>query len=1062
MTANSERAGTLQKVLYGVFALYVFAFAFDKVSTSISGRASQLSVIGGSIRTLVFWGYAALFLWTIYQLGPKSEVYRHQTSTLILICLIIMFGLQNYTSLDLKIGGDEKANEYGKWESNMFWVYFLFLGALFINFSLYSKTGVTLTMSSVAAVIVLIYLTYVSVAVKNTRTLNELYLSEYAFEIPTTALFCLVGTFFAIATTKNLFVLTDQDKINDLIKTFLLFVPAIFIAYQMGTCVSDTRHQQKMLTVTKLQNLSKILDTSWQYHDISEQYISDTIDFLVSTSGSPLSSNDIHTRLMVRSRDDVTNWGFKPELAPLDLWTEIEKYIKGGKYKKFNIGSFLSPNRKNENPTKASLAFSPINAGILMLFITSLIVIGWSGGVWYTGLYKGLSVVSCILLAVGVGVIAYLGYATRTVSHNIDSRNEVYCLQYNMNPDQCLRARPQFEQTVFFLLDRVTLIKAGTGPVVVNNTNIFGANASLSNDPNQNANMRTIYSTLTQYSTGQPIKVTVDAYITAYRNLVTYATEVNIKQIENISSVMIYSGSDDIAFGDTKINSLTLADIYTLLTDDDAFARSSGLNPYLSRGDLPFDTDNEFFGLHPDPQTNAVKLFFTYEKRGSDFKDALLTVLKTKHLFRDLVYAENPDYSTTMNPRRAVILYSGNFDIMNKAARYLNFLKDFFKSQLQANFMAGDMSDTSSETWKKLTEKAASWDEFKISITGTQFDLITKITSSDLSVDDKAILSDVLMHAIKPQNTGYDRVVNDYLNKLFWIAKLESIHDNSQVTKDVAKIESGFMTPAAILLLLIAILLCIFVFLKMNLKLDTDDHFSDYFKTSVAGSKYSAQHNPLFILIILIILCYNTYNFFNLYKLESRAVGSVLFTNSPMWGGKISVIPLVVSLCSVLMFLPLYYSNFVDRGSVFFVISVVTSALCSPLVYFSNSHESRLNIRKFNSISLLVVFCLTFFLLISQRGGGIKNSFLRISCFVITIGIALGFTSIPSILFEVFIPELSDEELQERLKRTNIGVFFALILGFILYFIYFVMMKKTPLFSNKINRLDLPKSMSLS
>ncbi len=471
--AQSYSLTTEQKILWGLFLLYLTSFTVDKVDLTINGRASKTSVAFGSVRTVIMWGFAVVFLWYMYKLGPRSDVYEHSVpSGTIIAFILIIFGLQSFTQLNLKANGDEKFNEYGKFEANMFWIYFLYLGALVLNWWFFNKNTTALVMSGASAIIILIYLTYVSVATRNAKTLNKLYTCGNALSVPMIALFSIVVLYFAIYSNKAQFLLSDQTKVAELLKMFLLYLPPVFLAYQMGACVSDTLQQQKMLVVSKVQGAIKVLNTSWKYYDITNSRLSKIIDGLVSTKGKPLSGKDIHGSMMVTSKEELEIYDLADNL-PLDLWNKTGDYIKSQKSRQFNISNFFDANRKNTDPLKTSGALAPINVGILMLFITSVLIVAWGGAFYWSQLYKSIGSLSWVFAICSIGLISYAGYILRNTSHIVDSRNEIYCMEYQMDYTACQKAKPQFQQTTFFLLDRVNTIINGTGIVTVNNTPLF-------------------------------------------------------------------------------------------------------------------------------------------------------------------------------------------------------------------------------------------------------------------------------------------------------------------------------------------------------------------------------------------------------------------------------------------------------------------------------------------------------------------------------------------------------------------------------------------------------------
>lgn len=1054
-----------QKILWGLFLSYMAAFTVEKTNTAINGVASTASVTSASIRTTIMWAFAVAFLWYMYKIGPVSDIYEHAIpSSAIIAFLITIYGIQSFTSLNLKASADEKSNEYGKYESNIFLVYLLYVGALLLNWWFFDKKGVPLVMSGISALIVLIYLTYASVATRRSRTLSKMYLSEGAFNIPMLVLFFIVILYFAVYSSKNQFIQSDQRKVIELLKTFLLYIPPIFIAYQMGTCVSDTVEQQRMLVVSKLQNLSQVLSSSWDYSDISQKYISDIIDYCISTDGKPLKATDVHGRLIAKDRQEVAQYNLT-DTVPLDLWSKINDYVKSQKNRGFDISNFMDQNRKNDDPLKGSPALAPINVGILMLFITSLIVIGWGGAFYWSKLWKGVSPFSWVLAAITIGIVAYMGYLMRNTSHNVDSRNEVYCMQYKMNPQACAAARPQFEQSTFFLADRVAAIKNGEGVITVNNTTLFDG-AAVGSDPNGNRNMKTTYGLIAAYGSLPPstasLKDIITSFATAYNVLVSCASVVNLKIASGSENVKIYTGSDEIVFGNVLYSSITLSDIMAACIDNDNFAQSLNLTAYVPKNDVGFNSDNDFFGLHADSQTQVVSLYFNYEVSGQTFKDSLKTVLFTKNLFRDITFTATSDYNKTMNPSLALKMYGGDFDVNNPKAKYINVIKKAMKDLLAKNFIGSITSYDA--TWRAISGEAAEWDVTKTSMTGTQYDLITSVITAKLSVDDQIIITDALMHAISPRaGVLYDAYIDDYMNKLFWIAKLESVHDNSQVTADVNRLESKNMTVASVLLGIGLIMLFVYVFNILQIDVETTDYFQDYFKTGIAGSKKGVQHNGMLMIIILSLVCFNLFNYINLYMIENRAISSVLFTSTPLWGGKIVTIPLVISICILLAVVPLFYRKIADRSSVYFVTLILIAMLCSPLVYFMKNSDAGTKTnayKKLNGTSLLIVCCLTFFLLISGTPSGAAAKNFRIAMYILTFILALTFTSLPTMIIESLKPDMSEEELEGRMRQVNIGVFSSLGIYVIIYFIYFVIMKKEPLFTNTIPKMELPKSLS--
>lgn len=1054
-----------QKILWGLFLSYMAAFTVEKTNATVNGVASTTSVASGAIRTTIMWGFAVVFLWYMYTIGPVSDVYEHAIpSSAMIAFFIIIYGIQSFTSLNLKASADEKSNEYGKYESNVFLVYLLYVGALFLNWWFFDKKGVPLVMSGVSALVVLIYLTYASVATRKSRTLNKLYLSEAAFNIPMLALFFIVILYFAVYSSKNQFIISDQRKVIDLLKTFLLYIPPIFVAYQMGTCVSDTVEQQRMLVVGKLQNLLNVFSPSWEYRDIASKYIGDIIDYSVSTDGMPLKAGDVHGRLIAKDRQEVAQYNLS-DTVPLDLWSKINDHVKSQKSRTFDISNFMDQNRKNADPLKGSPALAPINVGILMLFITSLMVIGWGGAFYWSKMWQGVSPFSWILAVITIGIVAYMGYLMRNTSHNVDSRNEVYCMQYKMDPQACAAARPQFEQSTFFLADRVAAIKNGEGVVSVNNTTLFEG-AAIGSDPNGNRNMKTTYGLLANYGSSPPstssLKDAIASFVAAYNVLVSCASAVNLKVAPESQTVKVYTGSDETVFSNVLYNSITLGDIMAACSDADRFAQSLNLTPYVPKNDVGFDSDNDFFGLHADTQTKVVSLYFNYERSGQTFKDSLKTVLTMRNMFRDITFTVPTNYTKTMNPSLAIKLYSGDFDVNNPKARYIAVIKKAMKDLLQKNFVGTAKSYDA--TWRAISGNTATWDVAKTSMTGTQYDLITSVVTAKLSVEDQIILTDVLMHAISPRaGVRYDVYMDDYMNKLFWIAKLESVHDNSQVTADVNRLESKNMTLASVFLGIGFIMLFAYVFITFKVGVETTDYFQDYFKTGMAGSKKGVQHNGMLMVIILTLICYNLFNYINLYIIENRAISSVLFTSTPLWGGKVVTIPLIISICSLLALVPLFYRKITDRSSVYFVTLILIAMLCSPLVYFMKNSDAitkATTYKKLNGISLLVVCCLTFFLVISGTPSGTAAKNFRIAMYILTFLIALTFTSLPTMVIESLKPDMSEEELENRIKQINIGVFTSLGVYVIIYYIYFVIMKKEPLFTNTIPKMELPKSLS--
>ena len=1060
--AQSYSLTTPQKVLWGVFLLYLASFVIDKTDLTINGRASNISVTFGNLRTVAMWAFAIIFLWYMYSLGPKSPVYEHSVpSGTIIAFILIIFGLQSFTKLDLKSQGNEKFNEYGKFESNMFWIYFLYIGSLVLNWWFLNKNGTGLIMSGMSAIIVLIYLTYVSVATRNTKTLNKLYTSESALSVPMIGLFAITILYFAIYSNKAQFLLADQPKITELLKMFLLYLPPVFLAYQMGTCVSDTLQQQKMLVVSKIQNILKMFDTSWVYYDIVNNRSSKIIDSLVSTEGKPLSGKDIHGQLIVTTKDELELYDIKASL-PLDLWQQMSQYIKAQKNRQFDISDYFNPNKKNTNPSKKSGALAPINVGILMLFITSVMIVLWGAAFYWSKLYKSLSIISWVLALVAIGIIAYAGYLFRNTSQIVDSRNEVYCMQYNMDYATCEAAKPQFEQTTFFLLDRVNSIINGTGVITINNYTLFDG-APLTNDTTGNRNMKSTYTLLSTYPTSQTsISDSVQAFRSAYARLIKYVTEINLKISKTNAGVKIYTGSPETVTGNVLLNSITLKNIYDICTDSDYFAQSIDLSPYSPNTSQTFNTDNEYFGLYADPSTQIVALYFKYEGKGQQFKDDLKIVLFTKYIFNDLTYAPSVDCRKTFNPRLALSLYSGNFDIDNLTATYISHLKTAMKAVLQKNIL-GTINNFQ-ESWTALSSPKAEWSVAKLSMTSTQYDLINSVVTSKASSQDQVILTDVLMHAIVPRSgVLYDDYIDDYLSKLFWVVKLELTHDSSQVTTDINTLEKTNISRSIILLTLCLGILVIYVWLSMKIQIDSTDYFSDYFKTSIAGSKLGQQHNAMLIVIILTLIIYNLYNNINLYLLENKAVSSMMFSSKPVWGGKITTISLVVSVCSILGFIPLFYRNIADRGSVYFITLILTAMMSSPLVYFFKQKSFQTKIgayRKFNSVALIAVCCSCFFLIISGKPDNQYAKYFKYGLYAITVILAAAFVSLPTMFLEATNKNITDDELEGRLEQINLGVVGSLITYLLFYWIYFSWMKKQPLFTNTITKVELPKSIS--
>lgn len=1038
------------------FVLYLILYVCEKFSSGVQRSTPVL----GNLKAVTQFAIALIFAFVVYELGPDITYQdRKLPSQLLIFIPIIVYMLQEYTDTTLT-SGSEKSNENAKNWMNSMYIFLLLALCMILNWKFYdSQLGFrSFVMSGLGIGLYFAYTIYANVSANNSgNTLKSFELTDKALNLPKTLTFFATMLYFTVLCMKNVFVSGEAKKFKSKLYACAFAIPMIAGAFLMGSTVSDSIFGIKRLMVTKLLNILKLVDGSWTYHNICTQKLNEIITDIISVKSSinTPNANDVEALLTIDDQSVLDRFDLT-DSVPLDLFQKLQTYLQA-RNRGLDLKRFLGF-YKNTDPLGSGSLIANI-PGIWSCMLLGVVVIAYIGMAVFT---KNLSFSSFYpLLGIGslITFLIYLGYTARLISHASSARNEVYCEQYDLKGEDCNNSDSQYQQANFQLINQIGIIQAGTGAVTVDGVDVL--------DIASGQNMKTLYNTMKNYPGQTAITDSIDTMIAAFNSLKSMAIEINLQAIPDAKSIKMYSAAADPISSDLNITDISLQDLVDVLVDSDGFMQTLGAKAYVPDTSKTFVSGdgNAYFSVSQDPTTKNSVMMINYAGKGQTFRQHVMDLFRVREIVKEMIYDSanlGNNFAVTMNPQLLRNLYSsGEFDVNATGHPYIDAIKTSFKTILSSKLSL----DLTTDKFAQLTSPRTNWNSMKAFQTSGQHDVISNLPS--LTSGDAMTIKDLLMHAIAPKaDSQYDSTVDAYLGNLLWVTKLELLNDTSNVMNEVNYVENTMFFGLNVSTGVFVVVFVICLFSSLGLKFSSDSYFSDYFQSAALGSKMSKDHNSLFLLVTLICLIYAVTSFADLYSLEKTSLSNVIFTDTSIWGGKKTTILLVVSICTLLMFVPMYFPSSEKREHIYLVTFLLICMMCSPLVYFLKSgakNNTILVARKFNSVAVVAVFACVCLLLISKDHPLLKKNSWKKRGIYLTVGmVCLTCVSAPMMYLDIYQPEISSTEFDDRIKKVNIGIYASMGIYAALYLLFFVKMQRKQLFANPIPSLWDRSSVAIS
>ncbi len=1034
---------TSENVMRLAFVVYLLLYISEKFSAGVQRETPVI----GILKVISQFAIAIIFAFVVYELGPNiTSQERKLPSHLLILAPIIVYVLQEYTDTTL-LAGSAKENENARNWVNSLYISFMLALCLVLNWYFYDadRGFNSFLVSGLGIVLYFAYTIYANVSANSGNSLKSFELTEKAMDFPKTLTFFATMLYFTVLSMKNIFVLDNAKKFTSKLYACAFAIPIIAGSYAIGTSISDTIFSNKRLMVTKLLNIIKSIDGGWTYYDICSQQLNTLINNIISAKSSILtpSANDVEAFLNIDDQNVLDRFGLE-DTIPLNLFQKLQSYLQT-RNGSLDLKRFLGYYKNTDPLASGSLLFN--NTGVW-----SLLTLGSTAFVYAIAAVKTkhinvLSTYPILGLGALVGILIYLGYTCRLISHSSAARNEVYCEQYGLHGDECDNSNTQFQQANFQLVNQIGTIKAGSGAINVDGIEIHRiANGR---------NMKTLYNIMRNYPGQTPVTESIDLMMAAYNNLKSMAIEIHLQPIANASSIKIYSAAADPISSKLDVTDISLQDLLDVLVDDNSFMQSLGGYPYVPDTSKTFISGdgNAYFSVTSDPSTKNDVIMINYANKGQTFRQSIMDLFRVREVVKEMIYDFaniDSNLNLTMNPRLLRNLYSsGEWDVNASNSPYIDAMKTSFKAILSSKLSLNLTSDR----FAQLTSPRSDWPTMKAFQTGGQYDVISnlpKLTSEDLLV-----VKDLLMHAISMDpNSVYDTTVDAYLNELLWVTKLELLNDTSTVMDEVDYVENTLFTRLNITTVVFVVVFGYLLFKALGLSRSSDSYFTDYFQSAALGSKMSVQHNSLYLVVLFICLIYAVANLTDLYSLEKTSLSNVIFTNTSIWGGKKTTIPLVISICVLLMSFPMYFPSSEKREHILFVTFLMICMMCSPLIYFLKGgakNNAALVARKVNGVAVVVIFAYVSLLLISKDSPWLaKKSWSKTGIYLLAGSICLTCVSAPMMYLDIYQPDISASEFDDRIKKVNIGIYASIGIYAALYLMVYTKMQRKKLFANPI------------
>lgn len=1037
-----------EKIMRMIFCLYLILYISEKFSSSLQRRIPTI----GNLKAVSQFAIALTFAYLVVHTG--SRVQDQTTSQLTILIPVIVYLLQEYTETTLSSGSSQENENLKNWMNSMYIFVFCAL-CLAINWYFYDpdKSFPSFLLTGLGISLYLFYTIYANTSANAGNTEKSFVLTKSTLNFPKTLTFFSVMLYFSIMCMKSLCVAAKPEQFNTKLYACAFAIPLIVGSFQIGSFVSDSIWALKRLFVTKLLTIVNLIDKNWTYHDICSEKLNNIVTGIISVqkSISTPGLDELKAWLTVDDPKMLESFGLTGTV-PLDLFQELNAYFQI-RNNRFDLGQFLGRFYKNTDPSKTSTLIYN-NTGIWSCFTLGALTLVYMGTAVWTQKLKISSFLSALATAALVGFLVYLGYTFRTVSHASAARHEIYCEQYDLQGSECNASDYQYQQANFHLVNQINTIKAGSGVVSVNDSEIY--------DVKYGQNMTQLYNVLKTYPGQLSITDNIDAMVKAFNNLKSIAIETSLQFKSDASSINIYSASPDPVSANLDLTDITLQNLIDILTDARNFMQSLGVSAYVPDPQRAFVLDNAYFSVIQAPDdSNKTILLINFANKGQFFRQNVMDCFRVKQVVEEMIYgfsALGNNVNVTMNPMLLRNLYSSSqFDINANNHPYIDAVKASMRAilvkKLAIDLPAGD--DLASFRFAQLTSPRSNWSSIKTFKTNGENEIISNLPS--MSSQDVIVVKDFLMHAILPATSSkYDSTINMYLENLLWIVKLELLNDASPIMTDINYVENIVFRNLNIwtAVFVVAFVFCAFHSLKIGFT--SDSYFNDYFQSSALGSKPSSAYNSLILLITLISLTLSVSIFTDIYRLEKASLANIVFTDSSFWGGKQSTIPLIISICTLLMFLPMYFPRLDNREHIYLVTFLLICTLCSPIVYTAQNtkKDTVLTARRFNGVAVIVVFALVSFLLITRDSSWLKTNHWNKGGVYLVLGvICLTCVSTPMMFLDLYQPEISKIEFNDKIKTVNNGVYIAICMYALLYIPFFVMMKRKKLFSNPIPTL---------
>ena len=1085
---GSPRLSRDQKILVAIFGVYVGLWVVDKIGLTLArGRAGAASTVTSWFRVGTMVVYGIVLCWHIYTVSDPQRTTRAPPSVLVLALLLAMYALHYYSRLDSY--QSEKANEYAKSEWSNYFVVGLYIAALVISqMHVYDKeqatSGIALLVTSVCALIAVMYAAYGSFSVKSSFTAERAKAMSNAVGLPVLFLLFVTLAFFAFVGGRDALAPADQGKLSAAIRVLPVIAIPVVLSYMVGSATKDTVHHLNDLLVKKLIAVSKTLDVNSVYYEIFQKKVDDLLDRLVSVkTGTAPTWGSIKADLTVSTIDEAAAFQLTDQL-PIHLTDKVETFLKtkvAPNNPAFSFEKFMYWGNRNWDPLKSPVAIAPFNGGILAVVAGGVGILGF-GVTAYLAMRGKKALLEPPSFWAGAralatcGLFAYVGYLMRALAYSVDNRNAVFCQQHSLEDKQCAEARDKFNSSAYSFADRIARIQNGSGDIIVNSFTWMHDVKENAGPYNTTPNMAALYKSM------YAVVPDFDVFQKNLTYLQAVAAEVNLKSGSSDERILVQAtdNPEDVGAGRT-LDQVSLADIIRLVTDEDGFAASvwPQQSPHVPNSNITIVNPNKYFNIGGAP----LRLQFDYDAQGLDFRRALVAAMKARSSILDrIVNGHNIStfrISTSTTPMHVLSLYNTDaISPVNPQARVYPLLASAMQSFVQQLVIKG--ATDFKAVWRLVNDQQNTWEILK----GTQVPeggggyLLVKLLKDgvDIAPSDKIALIDFVMHALEPAavrpedpRAKYDAEVNDYLRKLFMVCRLRAVQDTSAVTNDVRYIERNLMLQIVCLTAGAFLLVALGVFFATRTKITKGDYFSDWFKSSIAGSKTGIQTNGTVLSILFLVLVYGIMTFLNIYRGEAGALSNVIFGDKSYWGGKVATVPVIIGVCSLLMLLPMYSGVLLQRRDAFLVTCMLVATMFTPLIYFVKKYEKSVQmdiIKKMSSASLLAMFVLAAVLVINKDSLLVDKVKLfiafgpEVSTWSILAGavlvLALVATSLPALFMDVYMPDEDADVFKQRLGTVNIGAAVSIGIAACLYAVYFIYMKRDKLFVNQIPSSALP------